>query len=140
MQQLFGAQARDRPQGVTLSASHAHLLTEIGFLAAASGDVARAEPIFGALLAFRPMRAYPRVGLCVAWMNAGRPVAAVGVLESAPRDMPPEERGLVDCWRAVALQQAGYSAESVRLLRHVLESNTEASVLASSLLGQAIKT
>lgn len=139
MQGLFGAQAKERRQGVTLSAAHAHLLTEVGFLAAAAGDVVHAEPIFGALLAFRPLRAFPRVGLGVAWMNAGRHASAVSLLEAAPSDMPDEERGLLDFWRAVALQKAGRSAESTKLLQRLLESDTDASVLAGTLLGQTKK-
>lgn len=59
MEQLFGLKARERAQGVALAADAAHLLTEVGFLAAAMGDMVNAEPIFKALRLFRPDRAYP---------------------------------------------------------------------------------
>ncbi|MNN92873.1 hypothetical protein D3C81_2112250 [compost metagenome] len=72
-------------------------------------------------------------------MNAGRHASAVSLLEAAPSDMPDEERGLLDFWRAVALQKAGRSAESTKLLQRLLESDTDASVLAGTLLGQTKK-
>ena len=44
MEQLFGLKARERAQGVALApVDAAHLLTEVGFLAAATGDMANAR-------------------------------------------------------------------------------------------------
>ena len=119
MEQLFGLKARERAQGVALAVDAAHLLTEVGFLAAATGDMANAEPIFKALRLFRPDRAYPRIGLAVALMNAGKAEAAVRALEREAEAMDEEEAGLLDVWRGVALQVAGRRAESVKLLRRV---------------------
>ncbi|MBP8322547.1 hypothetical protein KAF81_33445, partial [Pseudomonas aeruginosa] len=135
MEQLFGLKARERAQGVALAADAAHLLTEVGFLAAATGDMANAEPIFKALRLFRPGRAYPRIGLAVALMNAGKSDVAVRALERDAEEMDDEEAGLLDVWRGVALQVAGRRAESVKLLRRIAGNGTRAAELAEGLLG-----
>lgn len=119
-----------------LSPDDAKLLTEVGFLAAASGDVLRAERIFGGLARLRPGRAYPCVGLAVAWMNAGRAADAVVLLEKA-QATDVEERATLDAWRGFALQLAGRSGESRRVLDTLAESDGEAGRLARGLLGLA---
>ncbi len=139
MEKLFGSRL-PYTDGISLSTEAAHLLTEVGFLAAAQGDVARAEVIFNALIGFRPLRAYPRIGLGVAWMNAGQPAFAATLMEAASlSDMERQERNLLDAWRGVALQQAGRTAESVRLLRQVAQSGTDAATMANALLGVTVK-
>lgn len=119
-----------------LSADDARLLTEVGFLAAASGDVLRAERIFGGLARLRPGRAYPSVGLAVAWMNAGRPADAVLLLEKT-QATDPEERATLDAWRGFALQLAGRSSESRRVLDTLAAQDGDAGRLARGLLGLA---
>jgi len=119
-----------------LSADDARLLTEVGFLAAASGDVAHAERIFHALARLRPGRAYPHVGLAVAWMNAGRAADAVVLLEKAQAN-DPEERATLDAWRGFALQLAGRSSESRRVLDTLAALEGDAGRLARGLLGLA---
>jgi len=119
-----------------LSADDARLLTEVGFLAAASGDVAHAERIFHALARLRPGRAYPQVGLAVAWMNAGRAADAVVLLEKAQAN-DPEERATLDAWRGFALQLAGRSSESRRVLDTLAALEGDAGRLARGLLGLA---
>lgn len=117
-----------------LSPDDARLLTEVGFLAAASGDVLRAERIFGGLTRLRPGRAYPQVGLAVAWMNAGRASDAAVLLEKA-QSTDPDERATLDAWRGFALQLAGRSGESRRVLDTLAASEGDAGTLARSLLG-----
>jgi Flp pilus assembly protein TadD len=117
-----------------LSPDDARLLTEVGFLAAASGDVRRAERIFDGLARLRPGRAYPLVGLAVAWMNAGRAAEAVAMLEKA-QTADPEERATLDAWRGFALQLAGRASESRRVLDTLAVEDSDAGRLARSLLG-----
>jgi len=124
---------RDEAAGV-LSADDARLLTEVGFLAAASGDVARAERIFNGLARLRPGRAYPSIGLAVAWMNAGRAADAVVLLEKA-QATDPEERATLAAWRGFALQLAGRTSESRRVLDTLATQDGDAGRLARSLLG-----
>lgn len=84
----------------------------------------------------RPDRAYPVVGLAVAWMNASRAPDAVRLLESVVM-ADPAERILLDAWRGFALQLAGRRAESTRLLETLAEGGTEGARLARALLGLA---
>lgn len=119
-----------------LSPYDARLLTEVGFLAAATGDVLRAERIFGGLARLRPGRAYPSVGLAVAWMNAGRAADAVVLLEKA-QATDPEERATLDAWRGFALQLAGRIGESRRVLDTLAAQEGDAGRLARGLLGLA---
>ncbi|MBV7485203.1 tetratricopeptide repeat protein [Bordetella sp. BOR01] len=133
------------PQGATgtavsaetafvLDADEARLLAEIGLLAAAAGDVARAGTIFGALRQVRPTRAYPSIGLAVAYMNAGQAAQAVQLLENAPA-ADAGELGTLHAWRGLALQLSGRNAESRRVLQAVAGQDGEGARLARSLLG-----
>jgi Flp pilus assembly protein TadD len=130
-----GQPPSDGAAGVLLP-DDARMLTEVGFLAAASGDVPRAERIFGALARLRPGRAYPSVGLAVAWMNAGRAADAVATLEKA-QTTDPEERATLDAWRGFALQLAGRTGESRRVLDTLAAQEGDAGRLARGLLGLA---
>nr|WP_275300502.1 hypothetical protein [Achromobacter xylosoxidans] len=129
-------QAVSQETAVVLSAEDARLLAEVGFLAAGGGDSLRAETIFNALRRLRPDRAYPVVGLAVAWMNADRASDAVRLLEGAVlADLA--EQVLLDAWRGFALQLAGRRAESRRLLETLVDGETEGARLARGLLGLA---
>jgi predicted Zn-dependent protease len=128
------AQAVSSEAAFVLAADDARLLTEVGFLAAGAGDVARAETIFKALRRLRPAAAYPLVGLAVAWMNAGRAPEAVSLLESAVI-AEPGERALLDAWRGFALQLSGRNGESQRLLERVARGEGDGPALARGLLG-----
>lgn len=125
--------ASSEPAAV-LASDEVQLLTEIGFVAAAAGDLARAERIFGALARLRPGRAFPQVGRAVAHMNAGRASDAVMLLEKTDAS-DAEERATLDAWRGFALQLAGRATESRRLLTTVAAGNGDAARLARSLLG-----
>lgn len=133
---LAAVQPPEHQAAGLLSSDDARMLTEIGFLAAASGDVLRAERIFGGLARLRPGRAYPQVGLAVAWMNAGRAADAVVLLEKA-QATDPEERATLDAWRGFALQLAGRSGESRRVLDTLAATQGDAGQLARGLLGLA---
>ena len=117
-----------------LEAKDARMLAEVGMLAAGRGDLKRAETIFGGLRLIRPDRAYPLVGLAVARMNAGHAGDAAQLLEPI-RLAEPEEQALVQAWRGFALQLAGRSAESQRVLSVAAASSGEGAMLARQLLG-----
>lgn len=117
-----------------LEADDARFLAEVGMLAAGAGDLKRADAIFGALRLLRPARAYPLVGLAVARLNTGRAADAARLLEDARLD-DAEERALVQAWRGLALQLAGRSAESRRLLAETAALPGEGAELARHMLG-----
>lgn len=98
-----------------LTGAEISLLAEVGFLASAAGDVEQAGTIFTALMALRPRRAFPYIGLALAWLNAGKPGEAVAVFESAP---PVDAAELPDLaiYHALALQLASRLGESRRVL------------------------
>jgi hypothetical protein len=122
-----------------LEAVQARLLTEVGFLAAGRGDVARADAIFGALRLWRPGRAYPWLGLAVARLNAGRADEAVRVLEGVDCD-DAEDTALLQAWRGLALQLAGRLAQSRQVLEKVAEGEGPGPCLARSLLGLSLNS
>lgn len=117
-----------------LDAQDARLLTEIGMLAAEAGDVARADAVFGALRRVRPDRAYPYIGLVLARLAAGRAGEAVRLLEDA-EIADPQERGVLHAWRGLALQLAGRSAESRKVLAEAAAMSGEGARMARRLLG-----
>ena len=100
------------------------LLTEIGFLASARGDVARAEVIFGALLLSRPDAAFPRVGLATALMNASRPGEAAALLAKTV-NLTGADADLVQAMLGLALQLDGKTAQSSRVLRDLIKGRTD---------------
>lgn len=117
-----------------LDGDEARFLTEVGFLAAAAGDVSRAGVVFGALRRVRPGRAYPCIGQAVAHMNAGQALDAVRLLESAIAN-DDEERALLRAWQGLALQVASRRAESRRVLQEAAAMQGEGAALARRLLG-----
>ena len=94
------------------------LLTEIGFLAAGRGDLARAEAIFGALALLRPRQASAHVGLAMALLNKGRFADAAATLERVTLPTGPE-RDLLGAVRGLALQLDRRTAEASRVLRAI---------------------
>jgi len=89
----------------------------VGFLAAARADVQRAEAIFGALALLRPDRSFAYVGLAMAYLNSARPEEAVGVLARGAKAVRAQDQSELQSVRALALQLAGRSAESLRALQ-----------------------
>lgn len=134
----MSATAVSHEAAFVLDADEARLFTEVGFLAAGRGDVQHADAIFQALRGIRPRRAYPWLGLAVARMNAGRATEAVAVLEQGEAcmaDAPPAEAALLAAWRGFALQLAGRSGESTRVLQACAHGDGEGAALARALLG-----
>ena len=117
-----------------LDKDDARLLAEIGMMAAGRGDLARADAIFGGLRLLRPERAYPLIGLAVARLNIDRAAEAAQLLESAVL-AEPEEYALVQGWRGFALQLAGRSAESQRVLCKAATLSGDGARLAREVLG-----
>lgn len=106
-------------------------MTEVGFLAAARGDRARARQIFGALERVRPQGAFVYVGLAMAQLNAGQASEAVRELERGLAQVPDADQPTLQALRALALQLAGRTAESVRA-----SEGAGASPLARAMLGR----
>ena len=130
------AQAVSPETAFVLEADDARFLTEIGMLAAGRGDVPHADAIFEALRRLRPQRAYPLVGLAVARLNAGQAEEAVRLLESVVLT-DPEEHAVVRAWCGLALQLAGRSTESRKVLNEAAALPGDGGVLARQMLGQA---
>ena len=116
-----------------LDANEVRLLTEVGFLAAARADVKRAEVIFSALERVRPDRIFAYVGLAMAYLNAGRADEAAQVLGRGAGLVNSQEAPVLEAVWALALQMAGRSAESQRVLLAA-----EPSRLALVMQGQCI--
>lgn len=106
------------------------MLTEVGFLAAAGGDVQRAEAIFGALERVRPAGAYCYLGRALACLNAGRADDAVAMLERGLPLVAPDDQPRLQAFRGLALQLAGRQGAS----RQALEQ-AGADPLARAMLG-----
>jgi len=117
-----------------LAPDEIRLLTEVGFLAAAKGDLPRAEAIFGALRQVRPGRLFPSLGIAVARMNAGRAADAAGLLEKAAC-ADADEQAIRDTWRGLALQLAGQTAQSRHVLQQAVSEHGANATFAHGLLG-----
>ncbi len=135
-----------------LESSEIRLLTEIGFLAGGRGQFEQARTIFDALIQLRPERAFPYVGLAMALLNAGRADEAVARLASARQSLESviraagaspntqalrDEHATLSAYYGLALQMAGHSAESSKILG-VLAHRTgddPAGRIARSMLG-----
>jgi len=102
---------------MSVEPNEARLLTEIGFLAAARGDVRRAQRIFVALERIRPESAAVYVGLASAQMNHGSANDAVRTLDRGLLRVTGEDAPVLHTFRALALQLAGRGSEHVRALR-----------------------
>lgn len=93
------------------------LLTEVGFLAGARGDLKSARKIFGALEMGRPHAPFPYVGLAMALLNRRQHDEAVLTLDRGLRLVDPAEASSLHAIRGLALQLAGRTAESERAYR-----------------------
>ena len=117
-----------------LDAADAKLLTEIGFIAAYRGDVARTDAIFDALASIRPGRAYPWVGKALARFHVGRANEAAQFLEQVA-STDEDEAALLQAWRGLALQLSGHAGQARTLLEQLTSGTGPGHVLARSLLG-----
>ena len=119
-----------------LESSDIRLLTEVGFLAAARADVKRAEAIFGALALLRPDRSFSYIGLAMAYLNTHRPEEAVAVLAQGAKVVRAQDQGELQAVRALALQLAGRTAESLRALQAAGPNRLAKTMLGHSIIEQ----
>lgn len=130
-----------------LSADDVRLLSDIGFVAACSSQRVRALQIFQALTLFRPLKAFPYLGLALANLNAKKPGEAVQalalgrrVLASVPQRSAEldEEYAMLGVFEGIAVQADDRRTEGSRLIAASLEQappGGEAARLGRRLLG-----
>jgi len=93
------------------------LLTEVGFLAGARGDLRAACTIFAALEACRPNAAFPYIGLAMALLNLRLHDEAVRVLDRGLKLVDAADQADIKATRALALRLAGRGTESDRAVQ-----------------------
>ena len=130
-----------------LTASDIRLLSDIGFVAACSSQRERAVQIFQALTLFRPLKAFPYLGLAVANLNAKKPQEAIQslalgrrVLGAATEPSPDlrEDFAMLGIFEGIAAQADKRRTEGLRLIKSALEQAPEggpAARLGKRLLG-----
>lgn len=99
-----------------LSRDELRLLAEIGFVACGARNIRDAQAIFDNLRLLAPHRTYPYIGLAMARMAAGDPLAAVRIL----REEAPARDDDVLVFLALALRDANRTADSEKVLREIL--------------------
>lgn len=101
----------------TLPSEDIRLLTEVGFLAGARGDLASARKIFTALELCRPDAGFPYVGLAMALMNRREYDEALRTLDRGLPLAKAEDQPDLHAMRALALRLDGRAGESDRAIR-----------------------
>lgn len=138
-----------------LAADEVRLLSEIGFLAAASPVLqGESERLFRQLAELRPRRAFPYIGLATGWLNRGRPDEAAAAMAEGIRrqaapwgDEPPdadsfdpvEDPAMMQVFHGLTLLASRRTAEGQQVLGTLLEScdHPAAVRLAQGLLGRS---
>jgi hypothetical protein len=140
------ASPHESPEGI-LSSSDVRLLSDIGFVAACSSQRERAVQIFQALTLFRPLKAFPYLGLAVANLNAKKPAEAIlalalgkRVLAAAPiqSDDVKEDYAMLGVFEGLAAQADNRRIEGLKLIEGALDgapSSGPAYRLGQRLLG-----
>lgn len=114
-----------------LTSSDVRLLSDIGFVAACSSQRERAVQIFQALTLFRPLKAFPYLGLAVANLNARKPAEAIlsltlgkRVLAAAPTQSEDvkEDYAMLAVFEGLAAQADNRRVEGLKLLEAALDS------------------
>ncbi len=131
-----------------LTAADVRLLSDIGFVASCSRQTQCAVQIFQALTLVRPLRAFPYVGLGLAYLNARQAPAALAALALGRQVLggwpPPhgpehaEELALLRVFEGIAAHADQRRAEGFQLLRQALHTappEGPAARLARSVLG-----
>lgn len=129
-----------------LDSADVRLLNEIAMIGAGAGASVRSqtEQIFQGLMALRPERDFPYIGLASAHINQQRPDEAVRVLERGLRIMltsekqpPPTDLAMVKAFLGLALLMSRRTAEAVALLQTLLKDTQHppAVRIARGLLG-----
>lgn len=131
-------------QFAVLTAEEIRLLTALGFVAAGRGDVGRAERVFKGLRAVRPTRAFPYIGLAMAYMNVRRVDDALQVFNEAAQALGipdtedstlKDERVELRAFRGLVLQLAGRHHESQLDLHASVAGQGPGATLARRMLG-----
>ena len=99
-----------------LDSKEIHLLTEVGFLAAAKSDLKRSVIIFSALKRLRPEGLFVYVGWACALMNSQQHEAAIEVLSRGVERVEKEDLATLQAFLALAYQLAGRSSESSKAI------------------------
>lgn len=122
-----------------LTSEDIQLLTQIGYLAAGCGDVARTERIFNTLVRERNQSAFALLGVPIALLNAGNTPAAVQRLQSIV--LPPSsDADLVQAFFGMALQMDARPAQAQKVLWPLAKNSSQAHAkrLATLLLQQTL--
>jgi hypothetical protein len=108
-----------------LTSADIRLLSDIGFVAACSSQREHALQIFQALTLFRPLKAFPYLGLAVANLNAKRPSEALQalalgrrVLASGVASSPEirEDDAMLGMFEGIAAQADERRTEGMRII------------------------
>ena len=130
-----------------LTSEDVRLLSDIGFVAACSSQREHALQIFQALTLFRPLKAFPYLGLAVAELNAKRPNEALQALALGRRvlgagcaDSPEirEDHAMLGMFEGIAAQADERRTEGLRIIAGALEQAPQdgaAARLGKRLLG-----
>ena len=113
------------------------LLQDLALIAAGRGAVAEADAIAEGLTLLRPTLAGPRIARALARLNAGLAEEAVSCLRLPPAAGDADEQALHRAFLGLALQLAGRSAESRRVLEAVAAE--PAAGLARAMLGTPVR-
>jgi hypothetical protein len=93
------------------------LLTEVGFLAGARGDLPSARVIFGALVGCRPTKSFGYIGLAMALLNLRDHDEAVRTLDRGLAMVVGAQTLDLHAVRALALSLAGRASECERAIK-----------------------
>ena len=104
-----------------LASNEIRLLAELGFMAAASGQLAIATEIFDSLIYLRPKKAFPYVGKSIAFLYVGLIAAAVGLLSAASQVVETDQEQIW-IYLALAFQRMGDLAKARKILDFLLDS------------------
>jgi tetratricopeptide (TPR) repeat protein len=104
-----------------LAGNEIRLLAELGFMAAASGQVAAATEIFESLIRLRPKKAFPYVGKAVALLYVGLFPAAIELLSAATQVVEADQEQIW-IYLALAFQRNGFEDKARKILNHLLDS------------------
>ncbi len=130
-----------------LTSADIRLLSDIGFVAACSSQREHALQIFQALTLFRPLKAFPYLGLAVANLNAKRPADALQALALGRRVLATgvasspeirEDHAMLGMFEGIAAQADERRTEGMRLIAGALEQAPQdgaAARLGKRLLG-----
>jgi tetratricopeptide (TPR) repeat protein len=104
-----------------LASNEIRLLAELGFMAAASGQVATATEIFESLIRLRPTKAFPYVGKAVALLYVGSFPVAIELLAAATQVVETDQEQIW-IYLALAFQRSGLVGKARIILNHLLDS------------------